>query len=67
MSDTPPEIEEMVRRKIMALSGEQRFRMGSDSFEAARKMVLASMPSGLTEIEQKRFLFKRIYGEELPW
>jgi len=66
MTDTPPEIAEMVRARLMALSGAERFRMGVQMFEAARRMVLASLPAGLTETERKRQLFKRLYGEALP-
>jgi hypothetical protein len=66
MTDTPPEIAEMVRARLMALSGAERFRMGVQMFDAARRMVLASLPAGLTETERKRQLFKRLYGEALP-
>ena len=66
MTDTPPEIAEMVRVRLMALSGAERMRMGAESFEAVRRMVLASLPPGLTETERKRRLFRRIYGEDLP-
>jgi hypothetical protein len=66
MKDTPPEIAEMVRARLMARSGAERFRMGSEMFEAARRMVLASLPADLSETELKRRLFERIYGEPLP-
>ena len=66
MTDTPPEIAEMVRARLMALSGAERFRMGVEMFEAARRMVLASLPADLTETERKRLLFERLYGEVLP-
>ena len=66
MTDTSPEIAEMVRARLMALSGAERFRMGVNMFEAARRMVLASLPSGLPENEHKRLLFERLYGEPLP-
>ena len=66
MTDTPPEIRKMVREKIMARSGEERFIMGAQMFEAARVMVMASLPLALPEAEQKRQLFKRFYGLELP-
>jgi hypothetical protein len=65
MTDTSPEIAEMVRVRLMALSGAERFRMGSDMFDAARRMVLASLPPGLTETERKRLLFHRLYGDTL--
>jgi hypothetical protein len=67
MNDTSPEIEEMVRAKLMARSGEERFIMGVQMFEAARRMVLASFPEGLTDAERRRRLFERIYGIPLPY
>jgi hypothetical protein len=65
VTDTPPEIERMVREKIMTRSGEERFIMGAQMFDSAREMMKASLPKGLTETEQRRRLFKRIYGKEL--
>lgn len=66
MTDTPPEIAELVRQKIMARSAEERFMMGVRAFDAARAMVLASLPAGLAPDELKRQLFQRIYGQPLP-
>lgn len=51
---------------MMARSGAERFVMGTRMFEAARDMVLASFPAGLSESERKRRLYERIYGESLP-
>jgi hypothetical protein len=65
MTDTSPEIERMVRNKIMARSGEERFIMGAEMFDSAREMVKASLPKNLSETERRRLLFKRIYGKEL--
>lgn len=62
MNDTPPEIEEKVREMIMARSGAERMKMGSLMFEAARAIVIASLPKDLSEDEFKRQLFERIYG-----
>lgn len=66
MTDTSPEIAELVRVRLMARSGAERFRMGVEMFEAARRMVLASMPADLPESERKRWLYARFYGESLP-
>jgi hypothetical protein len=66
MTDTSPEVAEMVRSRLMALSGAERFRMGAQMFDAARRMVLAWLPPGLTETERKQRLFHRLYGEALP-
>jgi hypothetical protein len=65
MTDTPPEIARMVREKIMALSGEMRFIMGAQMFESAMEMAKASLLPGLPVAEQRRRLFKHIYGKEL--
>ena len=66
MSDTPPEVAEMVRARLMALSGAERFRMGVEMFEAARRLILASFPADLTEAQVRRRLFERLYGMPLP-
>ena len=67
MTDTPPEIAELVRQKLMARSNEERFLMGIRSFEAMREIVLASLPKNLPPHELKRQLYQRIYGEPLPF
>ena len=65
MTDTSPEIERMLRDKLMARSGEERFVMGAQMFDSAREVVKASLPPGLSEAEQRRQLFKRLYGKEI--
>jgi hypothetical protein len=66
MTDTSPEIAELVRQRLMARSGEERFLMGVRMFDAARTMTLASLPAGLSAEELKRQLFQRLYGQTLP-
>jgi hypothetical protein len=65
VNDTPPEIEKLVRDRIMARSGEERFIMGAQMFDSAREMVEASLLKDLPETERRRLLFKRIYGKEI--
>jgi hypothetical protein len=65
VTDTLPEIERIMRDKLMARSGEERFVMGAQMFDSAREMVKASLPPGLSEMEQRRQLFKRIYGMKI--
>ena len=67
MTDTSPEIAELVRQKLMARSGSERFVMGVQMFEAARAVVLASLPSPLAPEELRRQLFQRLYGEPAPF
>jgi len=44
MNDTPPEIEKKIHEMMMARSGAERLIMGSSMFDAARRIVLASLP-----------------------
>jgi hypothetical protein len=65
MNDTSPEIDQKVYEMMMARSGAERLIMGALMFDAARDMVLASLPKDLPEEELKRRLFERIYGQPL--
>ncbi|HEU6447755.1 MAG TPA: hypothetical protein VFV23_04885 [Verrucomicrobiae bacterium] len=67
MTDTSPEIAELVRQKLMARSGAERFVMGARMFDAARAVVLASLPQKLPPTELKRQLFERLYGRPAPF
>jgi hypothetical protein len=67
MNDTPPEIAELVRQKLVARTGPERFVIGAQMFDAARIVVLASLPSDLPPLELKRRLFERLYGQPAPF
>ena len=67
MTDTLPEVAEIVRSKLMSRPGSERFIMGAQMFEAARRMIMASLPSDLPPEELKRQLFERIYGTPAPF
>ena len=62
MNDTSAEVEETVREMMMKRSGEERFVMGALMFDAARELIIASLPQNLPPLEFKRRLFERIYG-----
>ncbi|HKG92934.1 MAG TPA: hypothetical protein VKA84_13610 [Gemmatimonadaceae bacterium] len=70
MNDTAPDVEARYRAMLMARSPEERFLMGIRMFDAARAMVLASLPPGLTPDERRRRLFARVYpdlpAEQVP-
>ena len=65
MTDTEPEVARKFYEMIMSRSGEERFMMGIRSFEAARAIVLASLPKDLSKDELRAKLFERIYGAPL--
>src|SRR5262249_1323930 len=62
VTDTPPEVAELVRLKLMSRSNAERFIIRAQMFDAARRMVLASLPAGLRPEELKRQFFERLYG-----
>jgi hypothetical protein len=59
-------VAELTRELLMGRSGEERFVMGALMFDAARALVIASLPPDLPVAEFKRRLFERIYGTPLP-
>ncbi len=66
MNDTAPEVAELMSAMLMGRSGEERFIMGALMFDAARELVIASLPPDLPPSEFKHRLFERIYGFPLP-
>ena len=65
MNDTTPEIAAIVREQLLSRPGAERVLMGSRMFDVARTIALASFPSDLSEIETKRRLCDRLYGNEV--
>ena len=65
MNDTSPNIGEIFREHLLSRPGAERVVMGSRMFDVARTMALASFPSDLSEIETKRRLCERLYGDEV--
>ena len=65
MNDTTPEIAAIVRERLLSRTGAERVVMGSRMFDVARTIALASFPSDLSEIEKKRRLCERLYGNEV--
>lgn len=65
MNDTDPEIEQLVRRRLLERSGEERVLMGSRMFDLAKTMIVASFPPDLTPLEIKVRLCERLYGDEI--
>ena len=64
MDDTTPEARELFHREMMKRSPQERVRMGAEMFDTARKIVLASLPEGLSEPERRWALFERFYGRD---
>ena len=65
MNDTSPEIEALLEARYAAMTGSERALIAMQMFETAQQIVLSSLDPGLSEIERKRELCRRFYGDEL--
>jgi hypothetical protein len=63
--DTGPDIQLRFREMLMRRSSIDRVEMMSEMFDAARAIALASCPSGMSEMDTKRFLCSRFYSNEV--
>jgi hypothetical protein len=63
-SDTSPEAEAIQRRLLMSHSGEERLRMATAMWDAAKRIVESSLRArGVTDpVELKVQTFRRIYA-----
>ena len=43
-TDTPAEVDALLRRRLMERSGAERLRMACDMFDAATALIVASLP-----------------------
>ena len=59
-------MEALYRELLSRLTPEERVIRGAAMFDAAREIILASLPPGLSPEERTRQLYERIYGEPLP-
>jgi hypothetical protein len=64
MTDTSPEIEKIYNEMMMKRSNIERFMMGIEMFESAKKIVIASFPKDLSRTEFKEKLFLRFYEND---
>lgn len=66
MEDTSKEAKTTYRQMIMSLTEAERFIMCAEMFETAREIIISTMPQDLSEADQKRYIYQRLYGEPLP-
>lgn len=66
MEDTSPEIREIQHKMWMSLPEEERFRRTGELFALAKHQAELRAPRGLSEIERRRFIFREMYGYDLP-
>jgi len=50
----------------MSLSEEERYRRCGRMFQMTKRFAESRAPEGLDEEEKKRFVFRELYGFEMP-
>jgi hypothetical protein len=66
MDDASPEIKAIQQEMWMRLPMEERFRRAAEMNALARAFIERRAPEGATEDERRRFIFREMYGFELP-
>ncbi|MDI6761175.1 MAG: hypothetical protein QMD05_10160 [Candidatus Brocadiaceae bacterium] len=67
MKDTAPEVAQLFHNRLMALSGEERLKMGCSMYDTARRLVIASLKAQnphISPTELRKALFLRLYGKD---
>jgi hypothetical protein len=59
-----PKQKKIKEELFKQLSGEERLLMGLEMFETVKKIVISSFPPNLSEIEIRKRLFLRFYGND---
>ncbi len=64
MPDTTPEFRRFVDAQYRRLTPDERVRLCTEMFDAARSLAESTLPPGLGEYERKRRITERFYGAE---
>jgi len=59
--DTSPKMQKIYYEMLFSRTPEERFKMGLNACDTARRLVLASLPPDLDETERRVQLFLRYY------
>ncbi len=66
LMDTTREMEELQNELWMKRTTQERAKFMFGMFAVARRIIIQSLPEGLSEREFKRQIYFRTYGEHLP-
>jgi hypothetical protein len=66
MDDTSEEVRALQQAYWIKLSEEERYRRCGRMFQMTKRFAAARAPQQLDEEEQKRFVFREIYGFDMP-
>lgn len=65
MNDTPSLVNATYRRLLANVTGEERLRFASESFEAAKVIVRSSFSGIEDDLLLKKKMFLRFYGDDV--
>jgi hypothetical protein len=63
VNDTSPAFDALLRDRYAAMTGTTRALMALQMFETAQHIVLSSLPEEMGELDRRRELCRRFYGE----
>ena len=66
MEDTSPEMKAIQQEMWMSLSVEERLRRVGDLYAVAKAFAESRAPVSLSVEERRRFVFRAMYGFDLP-
>lgn len=66
MEDTSSEIKALQQQMWLALPEEERLRRCGEMFAFAKIAAESRVPAGLSEAERRLFVFRELYGFDLP-
>ncbi len=65
LADTPADLNDLLFRKMLEKSGEERLIIGCRMTDAARELVWSGIPKDLPESERRQLFLDRFYGKSL--
>ncbi len=66
MEDTTFEVRAIQQKIWMSLPEADRFRKCGEMFELAKAFAIKRAPEGLNRSELSKFVFRELYGFEMP-
>lgn len=65
IADTPADLNDLLFRKILEKSGEERLIIGCNMADTARQLVWSGITQELPEPERRQIFLHRFYGDQL--
>lgn len=63
LADTPADLNDLLFRKMLEKTGEERLVIGCRMTDAARELVWSGIPQDLPASERRQLFLERFYGK----